>query len=349
MFFRQKKIIGLDIGTSSVKLAELESSRGGYTLSKFAVQPIGPGAVNGGEIVDVGQVSQAIQAAAHASATKRKLVCSGMWGSSVVVKKIAMPRMEAKLVSEQVKWEAEQYIPFDVNEISLEHSILKGSSSPEVMDVLLVAAKQEFVFRYIEAIEGAGLKCAIMDVSGFALANCFEANYGATPGTIALLNIGAGTTNLVVLTGGEAVFCRDISAGGFSYTNEIHRSMGVSLEEAEALKLSASYGQGAPDEVNSIISATNEAVVEEIRSSFDFYGATSGGGAISRFYASGGGVFTPGLVEGVAKATGIAHESFDPFRRVPFSQRAISGEYASQIRSIAGVAIGLGMRKPGAG
>ena len=346
MFFGQKKVIGLDIGTSSVKFAELESSRGGFTLKKFAVQPISPGAVNGGEIVDVAQVSSAIRAAVSASGTKRKLASAGMWGSAVVVKKIAMPRMEPKLVAEQVKWEAEQYIPFDVNEISLEHSILRSSPAPETMDVLLVAAKQEFLFRYLEAIEGAGLKCSVMDVAGFALANCFQANYGATPGSVALLNVGAGTTNLVVMTGGEVVFCRDISAGGFNYTAEIHKSMGVSLEEAEALKLSASYGQGAPDEVNNIVASVNDAVAEEIRNSFDFYGATSGG-AISRFYASGGGIFTPGLVDAVAKATGVPYDVFDPFQRVSYDARSVGAEYASQIKSIAGVAIGLGMRRPG--
>ena len=347
MFFGQKKIIGLDIGTSSVKLAELEVGRKGTTLIRFAVQPLGPGAVNGGEIVDVVQVSNAIRSALAAASSKRKHAAAGMWGSSVVVKKIAMPRMEAKLAAEQVKWEAEQYIPFDVNEISLEHSVLKGSSSPETMDVLLVAAKQEFLFRYLEAIEGAGLKCAVVDVAGFALANCFEANYGVASGTVALLNVGAGIANLVVLSNGETIFCRDISVGGFHYTDEIHRSMGVSVEEAEALKLSASYGQGAPEEVNSIIAGANEAVVDEIRNSFDFYGATAGGAAISRVYACGGGIFTPGLADGVAKATGIPMEMFDPFQRVAYDQRTVGSEYASQIKSIAGVAMGLGMRKVG--
>src|SRR5690606_15388272 len=111
-------------------------------------------------------------------------------------KKISLPRMDEKLVAEQVKWEAEQYIPFDVNEISLEYHILQGfQSSPDSMDVLLVGAKQETVFRYLEAIESAGISCAVLDVNCFALANCFEANYGKTQEPTAILDVGGGVTN----------------------------------------------------------------------------------------------------------------------------------------------------------
>ena len=347
MFFGQKKIIGLDIGTSSIKLAEMTFARRSWSLSRFAIQPIAPGAVNAGEIVDVAEVTRAIQGALAASSTGRKQASTGMSGNAVVVKKIAMPRMEPRLAAEQVKWEAEQYIPFDINEISLEHVILEASTGPETMDVLLVAAKQEFIFRYLEAIEGAGLKCAVMDVAGFALANCFEANYGVTAGTVALLNVGAGATNLIVLANGEIVFSRDIALGGQTYTSEIQKAMGVSLQEAEALKLSASYGQGAPEEVNSVISATNDSVVEEIRNSFEFFSATSGGAAVTRFFAAGGGIFTPGLVDGIAKATSIPYEVFDPFLKVGFDAKTVGVEYAAQIKSIAGIAMGLGMRKQG--
>lgn len=348
MFFSQKKILGLDIGTSSIKLAELEAGRRGLTLNRFSIVPISPGLVSGGEIIDATGVISAIEMAVRQAKTKRKHVATGMWGTSVIVKKISMPRMDENVVAEQIKWEAEQYIPFDVNEISLEHHILKSMrSGGENMDVLLVAAKQEFVFRYLETVETAGLKCACIDVSGFALANCFEFNYGITSDITALLNIGAGVTNFVVVDRGEVIFSRDISVGGQSYTSDINKSMGVSLAEAEALKISASMGQEVPDEVNTIISSTNEAVVDELKNSFEFFSATSGGAAIQKFYVSGGSIYVPGLVETLSKATGIPFEVMDPFLKIDSAPRTVPPDYLAQIKPLAAVVLGLAMRKEG--
>ncbi len=345
-FFGAKKILGLDIGTSSIKIAELSSGRRGLSLSKFAMLPLNPGAVSGGEILEAQVIGQGIASLVSSIKSKSKNVSTGMWGTSVIVKKISMPRMDEKLVSEQIRWEAEQYIPFDVNEISLEHYILKKTASTiESMDVLLVAAKQEYVFRYLELVESANLQCSILDVSGFALANCFEYNYGIQPGIVALLNIGAGVANLVVLNEGELIFSRDIAVGGFNYTQDIHKSMGVSLQEAEALKISASVGQEVPDEVNAIIASTNDSVVDEIRNSFEFFAATSGGLAINRFYVSGGCIFIPKLVEALARATGLTYEVMDPFARISYDTKAFSADYIAQIKSISSVVLGLAMRK----
>lgn len=347
MLFGEKKLVAVDIGTSSIKLAEVESSRRGPMLKRFAMLPLTPGLVEGGEIVDIASVSESIASLVKANKIKAKYASTGLFGGGVIVKKITMPRMEPNLVAEQIKWEAEQYIPFDVNEISLEHHILENRNpSSESIEVLLVAAKQEFVFRSVETVESAGLSCAIMDVNGFALANCFEANYGALDGTVALLNIGAGTTNLVVLDRGEVIFCRDISIGGSTYTNEIGKSMSVSTAEAESLKISASLGQEVPSEVNNILTNTSEQVVEEIKNSFEFYTATASGSAIQRLYVSGGSIFVPGLVEQLSKSVGAPYEVFDPFLKMSYDPKAFSSEYISQIKSISPIALGLALRKP---
>lgn len=350
MFFGEKKIVALDIGTSSIKLAEVETSRKGPVLKKFAVHPLQPGLVAGGEIIESTSVAGAIDGLIKSSRSKRKHVATGMWGSSVIVKKISMPKMDEKLVAEQIKWEAEQYIPFDINEISLEHHVLRNRpGSSESMEVLLIAAKQEFIFRFIESVEVAGLKCAIIDVAGFALANCFEANYGARDGVAAILNIGAGVTNFVVVERGEIIFCRDIGVGGQAYTSEISKAMGVSLAEAEALKISASLGQEVPEEMNGIISNTNEQVVDEVRNSFDFFGATSSGLSAGRMYVTGGSIFVPGLVDQISRAVGTGYEVFDPFQNVSYDSKAFGADSVSQIKAISPVALGLAMRKIGDG
>ena len=346
MIFGEKKIVAIDIGTSSIKLAEIDVSRKGPMLKRFAVQNLPHGVVSGGEILDSAMVGSAIENIVKSSKSKRRHAATGMWGSSVIIKKIAMPKMEEKLVAEQIKWEAEQYIPFDINEISLDHHILPaGGSAAESMEVLLIAAKQDLIFRYIESIEGGGLKCSVIDVSGFALANCFEANYGTVPGIVALVNIGAGVTNIVVVENGNVIFCRDVAVGGGSYTSELNKQMGISLEEAEALKISASLGQEVPEDVNAIINNTNEQVVDEIRNGFEFFGATSGGASASRMFICGGSMVLPGLVEQIGKSAGLQHEVFDPFARIAYDPKAFSYEYIAQIKSISPVVLGLALRK----
>lgn len=271
-----------------------------------------------------------------------------MWGTSVIVKKITIPKMDLKLVSDQIRFEAEQYIPFDINNVSLSHHILSSSSSADTLDVLLIAAQNEIVSYYVQSLERAGLNCSIIDVSGFALANAFEANYGRLEGeSIGLFNFGASITNFVVVKNGEVIFCRDIPVGGLNYSNEIHKMMGVTLNEAEALKISAASKRDVPDDVHSIISAVNESVTEEIRSSLDFLSATTNGLELKKCYYTGGSSVTVGLAETIARFTGIQMLQFNPFLRVLANSKKFSPEYLEQISPFAGVVTGLALRKLG--
>ncbi|WP_374078171.1 type IV pilus assembly protein PilM [Bdellovibrio bacteriovorus] len=348
MFFKSKKVIGLDIGTSSIKLAEMDFSGKGAQLLSFGFAPTPPNSVSGGEIVDIASVGVAIQSLINEVKSKRKSIATAMWGTAVIVKKITIPKMDKKLIKDQIRFEAEQYIPFDINNISLAHHILAGSSSPDTMDILLIAAQNELVTQYTQVIEVSGLTCGVLDVSGFALANAFELNYGKIPGeVIGLLNFGASITNFVVVQNGEVIFCRDIPVGGANYTNEIHKAMGVTVAEAEALKLSAISRREVPDEVHSIISATNEAVTEEIRSSLDFLSATTNGLVLNRCFYTGGSSATSGLTETVSRVTGILLEPFNPFLRVKANPKKFSPEYLEQISSFAGVVTGLALREVG--
>lgn len=350
MFFKSKKVIGLDIGTSSIKLAEMDFNGKGAQLLSFGFAPTPPNSVSGGEIIDIASVGLAIQSLISEVKSKRKSVSTAMWGTAVIVKKITIPRMDKKLIKEQIRFEAEQYIPFDINNISLAHHILATSASPDTMDILLIAAQNELVTQYTQVIEIAGLNCGVLDVSGFALANSFELNYGKVSGeAIGLLNFGAAITNFVVVQNGEVIFCRDIPVGGSNYTNEIHKAMGVTVAEAEALKLSAISRREVPDEVHSIISATNEAVTEEIRSSLDFLSATTNGLVLSRFFYTGGSSATSGLVETVSRVTGIKMQPFNPFIKIKANPKKFSPEYLEQISTFAGVVTGLALRELGDG
>ncbi len=346
MLFGSKKLIGLDIGTSSIKLAEMEVSRSGVQLVSFGFAETPANSLNGGEISNTGAISAAIQHLVFEVKSKRKNVATGMWGTAVIVKKITIPKIEKKMIADQIKWEAEQYIPFDINNISLAYHVLNADVG-DTMDVLLIAAQNELVGQYTSAITGAGLQLGVLDVSGFALANIFEANYGKNFGeTIGILNIGAGVTNLVVIANGDVIFSRDIPVGGFNYTNEIHKEMAISLQEAESMKLSAVSKAPVPDEVHNIISATNDVVTEEIRNSIEFFSGSNNGMALGRCYITGGSSVVTGLIENVSKTINLNVEMMNPFAGVKTGKK-LNMSYVEQIAPFAAVAMGLGIRKTG--
>lgn len=347
MFFGSSKVIGLDIGTSSLKIAELDVGRNSVQLVSFGFAPTPQNCLGNGEINDPTTLSQAVRLLIAETKSKRKNVSTGMWGTAVIVKKITIPKIDKKLIGEQIKWEAEQYIPFDINNISLDYHVIPFAGSPDTIDILLIAAQNELVSKYVETVQTAGLKLGVLDVSGFALANAFEANYGKFKNeVIALLNIGAGITNFVVIQNGEVIFSRDVPVGGFNYTNEIHKEMGITLQEAESLKISA-VGQGAvPDEVHSLIASTNDVVTEEIRNSFEFFSGSNIGAAISRCYITGGSSVIPGLLEQISRASNLPLDYLNPFQKIRPGKQ-FTQEYLQQVAPFAAIALGLGLRKPG--
>lgn len=346
MLFGSKKLIGLDIGTSTIKIAEMEVGRGNVQLNSFGFVPTPASSLNGGEITNAGAISQVVQLLLKEIKTKRKLVCTGLWGTAVIVKKITIPRIEKKLISEQIQWEAEQYLPFDISTISLAYHVVNPNSTHETMDILLIAAQHEIVNQYRSAIHGSGAELGILDVSGFALANVFEVNYGRSKDTIGLINIGSGVTNFVVLNQGEVIFSRDVAIGGFNYTNEISKELSITLPEAESLKLSAVNRGAVPDEVHSIISATNDLVTDEIRNSFEFFVGSNTGAAFSRCFVTGGSSSVPGLMEQISKATNVSTERMNPFNRIR-AAKSFTSAYLKQIAPFAAVAMGLGARQVG--
>lgn len=349
MFFKSKKLIGLDIGTANIKMAEMEVGRRSAKLTRFHIAPTPARAIAGGEIVEPAALSDAVKSMSFELASKRKNVAVGLWGTSVITKRITIPKMDASLVGGQIRWEAEQYIPFDINEVNIDFKILKQfNSSADSMDVLLVAARQDMAFLYQDIVQGAGLNCSVIDVSAFALANSYLLNHDNPPGqAIAILNVGAAITSFVVVEGGEVVFARDIPVGGLTYSSEIHKTMGISLEEAENMKLSACNGQAAPDDVMKIIQATHPTVTEEVQGSLDFFLNTTPGVQLSHCVVTGGASRTSGLVKQLSEVTRQRFEPFNPFQRVTCTDRSMTSDYIGEIREFAAVALGLGARAVG--
>ncbi|MCB0414991.1 MAG: type IV pilus assembly protein PilM [Bdellovibrionales bacterium] len=345
MLFGSKKVVGIDVGTSSIKLAEMDVSGKSAKLTHFSMTETPTSAVSNGDIVDNGAISTAVRHLIAESKVKRKQAATGLWGSSVIVKKINIPKMDKSLVAEQIRWEAEQYIPFELNEVNLDFHILRDSLSSDSMDILLIAAKHEQIFKMVEIIQGAGLTCSHLDINGFALSNLYLQNFGNTGEAMHMvLNIGANYTNFIVINGKEVIFCRDIPVGGSVYTSEIQKGMGISPAEAESLKLSLSRGGSVPDEVSEIISSTNEMVVDEIQGSLDFFINTTPGAHITNCFVSGGGSRTKNLRKSISEAISIPCDRFNPFQNIKVK---LNSDYAKEIGDFASIALGLALRKVG--
>ena len=234
MFLRSKSIAGLDIGSSAVKVTELQSTSNGYKLARFGYAALPPEAIVQGSFMNSPAISSAIREAVENAGIKARTVATSVSGHAVIVKRISLPSQSPDELEESIRWEAEQYIPFDINEVNIDHQVLRGSTLDGQMDVLLVAAKKDLIDDYVSVITDAGMNIAIMDVDAFAVGNMYGHNYRPMDdGAVALVDIGASVINISVMAGSVPVFTRDITSGGNQYTEEIQKTLNISFEEAK--------------------------------------------------------------------------------------------------------------------
>jgi type IV pilus assembly protein PilM len=349
---RQKNAIGLDIGSSSVKVLELEQTKSGtYRLLHFGVTPLPPEAIVDGAVMNTAAVVDAIRELLNREKIKSRDAVASVAGHSVIIKRINLPVMTPEELDESIQWEAEQYIPFDVNDVNIDVQILDATGDEAgQMEVLLVAARKELVNEYVSIIHEAGLSAQVVDVDAFAVANAFELNSQQPLGTIALINVGASTTNIIVLREGATAFTRDISMGGRQVTEEIQRTLNISFEEAESMKVGRDDRDASavvPEEVERVIRGVGDSIATEIHRSLDFYLSTATGDGLSRIYLSGGGALTPGLGSSLSKVTGTPIETIDPFRNIEIDERSFNPRFLQDAASQAAVVVGLALRRSG--
>lgn len=347
MFFSSKKVIGVDIGSSTIKLAEVSYGPKGAYLENFAIYPSPLQAISNGEITDSLLVAESIKMAFRDNGFKNKNASVGLSGTAVIIKKISIAKVDSKKLKEQIKYEAAQYLPFDISQVTLEHHALSFTSNPENIDVLVIAAQNEFILNYLSSINQAGLKCKILDVSSLALANVFEMNYGKSAEPVALFNFGSNITNFLVLFQGEVIFSRDIPVGGFHFSNEISKNMGVTFEEAESLKIQQSLSQEGPEDTRTFMNMALDYVTEEIRNSIDFYTATAQGHLITKAYFTGGASLTSGLIDHLADVLKVPFEAFNPYSSLKSGNKKITQNYLQQISPFVSIACGLAIRQVG--
>ena len=351
MFRRSKAVVGLDIGSSAVKAVELRPAGKAYRVVAYGIEPIPPDSIVDGAIIDSTAVAEAIRRVFETNkAFQARDVCASLSGNAVIVKKISLPVMTETELDESIYWEAEQYIPFDIQDVNLDYQILDPGTGPESrgnMDVLLVAAKKEKIGDYTSVIAQAGKTPVIVDVDAFALQNAFEVNYGLEPGRIVvLLNAGASAININILQGDQSVFTRDISMGGNAYTEAVQKELDLPFESAEQLKKGVPVDGATFDEAQPVLRAVTENVLLEIQKTFDFFKATASSDQIDRIMLSGGASRVDGFREMLQERFSAPVEDFDPFRAVTWDAKKLGAD-AADLAPIAAVAVGLALRRMG--
>jgi type IV pilus assembly protein PilM len=312
------------------------------------MEPIPPDSIVDGAIIDGTAVADAIKRLFENKAFKCKEVAASLSGNAVIVKKISLPVMTEAELSESIYWEAEQYIPFDIQDVNLDYQILDpgtGADSKGTMEVLLVAAKKEKIADYTGVIAQAGKVPVVVDVDAFALQNAYEMNYGNEPdAVVVLLNAGASAININIISGEQSVFTRDISMGGNAYTEAVQKELNLPFETAEAIKKGEAVDGVTFEDVQPVLHAMTENVLLEIQKTFDFFKASATSDRIDRVLLSGGASRVDGFQKALEDRFATVIEPFNPFQKIGFDPGKLGVADADSVTTAAAVAVGLALR-----
>jgi type IV pilus assembly protein PilM len=351
IFSGSKKLVGLDIGSSSIKLAEVINSSHGHVLNRFLQIPLPKGIIKEGVLADARELSLKIKELFKNSGCQSRGIVTSLSGNSVIVKKVTFAQMGETELRDLIRDEAGKYLPFDnMDDVNYDFQILGNNEfNPNQMDVIIVAAKKDIVNSYLDALVGAGLNVVIMDVDSFALETMYEANYEYENNEIVVIvNIGASITNINVIKDGVSIFTRDFSLGGNSITEALQEKYKITFDEAEKIKIAGLPGNDKDNvELRKNILDYAEPIYSEIERSIDYFRSTFGGEYIKHVYLSGGSAKINDVTTILSQKLNIETEIINPFLKIGYNKKNIDAKTLESIRPVAAVAVGLGLRKVG--
>jgi len=343
-FSNEDLVVGIDIGSHAIKVCHLKRTDKAYAVVNLGSATLPEDAVDDGTLNDPEAVGKIIGELFKSLKIKKKKVGFSISGYSVIVKKVNLAVMSDEKLEEHILAEAEQYIPFDIEDVYLDFQDLKtNTGDSERTDVMLVAAKKEIVDDYLEMLEGLNLKPVIVDVDGFALENTHEYNYPKDE-NVALVDIGASKMNINIIAKGVSVVARDIVVGSRQLTEQIQATFDLEFEEAEALKLGHTPAEEKQEEIADIFSSTCTQWVLEIKKAIDLYQANHTDAPLSRLVLSGGGAKVSGLTEYLANETDIPVELFNPFGNMTVNSKKIDPDYLNSVGPEMAIATGIAIR-----
>ena len=344
LFSRRPKLsLGVDIGSHAVKICELENRNSSLYLASMGSAQLPEGAVEDGILQDPDTVGTVINNLLKNLKIKGKKAAISISGYSVIVKKISLNSMSDTEMESHIHSEAEQYIPFDIDEVYLDFQNLHTDSEEnDRTDVMLVAAKKEVVDSYLEMLKKAGLTAGIVDVDAFALENSFEDNFGIEE-TVALVDIGASKMNINIIHQGASLLARDVAVGSKQLTERIQNRLGVGFHEAESLKIGAAEVGEHTEDLVDLFSTTCSQWIGEIKRALDFFYTNHAEKNISKIILSGGGSRIKGFDQLLQKETEVTTELFDPFNKISISDN-IDPNYVHYLAPEMAISVGLASR-----
>jgi type IV pilus assembly protein PilM len=347
------RVVGLDIGTTSVRAAELTLSKGSATLERFGQVALPQGAVKDGEVLDSAAVAAALRQLWAQAKFSSKSVVLGVANQRVVVRQIDLPWLPLEEMRKSLSFQVQDFIPMPVHEAILDFHPLEeytNESGGRMMRMLLVAAARDMVSNALESLQAAGLRPECVDLTSFAvLRSAVKADALAlgTGQAEALVDIGANVTNIVVHVDGVPRFVRVLLMGGADITDALAERLGVPAEQAEAIKqesgLSAVPGQAAGTPAERAIEASASAFVEEIRGSVDYYMAQPGAARLGRLVVSGGGSRLTGLLDRLSTATRLPVVQARPIASVKVGKTGLTPEQLAYVEPMVAVPVGLAL------
>ena len=347
IFGKKPSLVGLDIGSHSIKAVELEQqSKGSHRLAHWGISPPLAEAIVDGEIMDRQLVTDAIKNLFEANGIASRTVVAAVSGRAVIVKKITMNKLSPEDAEQAVYWEAEQHVPYDINDVSLDFEILgPAPNDPKQMQVLLIAAKKDMVLNFSELIREAGLTPLIVDVDSFAAQNALEANYDFGPDeVVACLNIGSEITNINITRGGTPYFTKDLQLGGNTFIEAAQRKFNISHSEAEQVV----RGEGSPNhDIRSLLDQSCESLALALDRAQAYLRTSGEASAVTRIMLCGGSALTPGLAEYLTRRLNVPAEIANPLSRISYAP-ALFGEHdVTKVAPLLTVGIGLALRRLG--
>jgi len=356
---KKNQLVGIDIGSHSIKVAEVEDSKHGMVLKNFGMIALPSEAIMDGSIKEMEVVSAALKNLLKNLSIKNKNSATSISGYSVIVKKITIPKKAEEVLEKSIQHEAEQYIPFDIKDVNLDFQILSSEMEEEadqeeiqrkqdLMDVLLVAAKKDIVDEYISLFHLSELNPVVLDIDAFALQNVFEISSADQSGCHALVHIGAQQLTINVVREGISVFTRDSSYGGAQITGEIQRKFEISYEEAERMKLGATpIGTDKRPILEDIFSSTVMRWSQEIKRALDFVAGTFVDTKVDDILLSGGSSLIPGFSKYLSTETDLPTAMLNPFSNLMVKEKLFDAAYLNYCAPMAVISIGLALRSIG--
>src|SRR4030066_877345 len=345
---RQRSPVGLDIGSGYLKIVQFKDIKGGYELELFYKMPLPPELIVDGSIIDSLRLIDSMNELIRKAKIKAKDATISLAGhSSVIIKRVSLPEMSEEELSESIKFEAEQYIPFDIEDVNLDFQILGPKEEVGQMDVILVAVKKDTINEYVNAVRESGLNPIIVDVNHFSLENMYEINYEIESNkNVAIVNVGASTINMNILKGGISVFTRDSAVGSNLHTEALQREFNLTYENAERLKRGEPIENIPPEDAFSIMELASEEIIDDINRSFEFYRSTELHEDINEVILSGGCALMKDFPRLLSEKVGIETKVIEPFKNIKISKK-IDLAFMEEIAPIAAVATGLALRRQG--